>query len=88
MKTSTRSISKLFNEFVQFNQKSFALVLKGRLLIPFDIHTIIHEIGFWSRGGRPEFFLGGLPSGIGGLLTITSIEGVLLHTRGVAFSKF
>ena len=40
MKTSTRSISKLFNEFVQFNQKSFALVLKGRLLIPFDIHTI------------------------------------------------
>ena len=37
MKTSTRSISKLFNEFVQFNQKSFALVLKGRLLIPFDI---------------------------------------------------
>ena len=48
----------------------------------------IREIGFWSRGGSPDIFLGGLPSGIGGLLTITSIEGVLLHTRGVASSKF
>ena len=49
---------------------------------------IIREIGFWSRGGRPEFFLGGLPSGIGRLLSITSIGRVLLHTRGVASSKF
>ena len=50
--------------------------------------TIIREIGFWSRGGRPDFFLGGLPSGIGGLLSITSIGGLLLHARGVASSKF
>ena len=46
------------------------------------------KLGFGLGGGRPEFFLGGLPSGIGGLLTITSIEGVLLHTRGVAHIKF
>ena len=45
------------------------------------------KLGF-GLGGRPEFFLGGLASGIGGLLSITSIGGVLLHTRGVASSKF
>ena len=50
--------------------------------------ALICGIGFLSRGGRPEFFLGGLPSGIGGLLTITSIGRLLLHTRRVASSKF
>ena len=43
----------------------------------------IHEIGFWSRGGRPEFFLGGLPSGIGGLLSITSIGGCYYTLGGL-----
>ena len=63
-------------------------VFIGPLCFAIIINTSIHEIGFWSRGGRPEFFLGGLPSGIGGLLSITSIEGMLLHARGVASSKF
>ena len=57
-------------------------------MVPHRVIIPIHEIGFWSRGGRPEFFLVGLPSGIGRLLTIASIGGVLLHTRGVASSKF
>ena len=48
------------------------------------VEVDILGIGFWSTGGRPEFFLGGLPSGIGGLLSITSIGGVLIHTLQAA----
>ena len=45
----------------------------------------IREIGFWSRGGRPEFFLGGLPSGIGGLLPVNFREGAIAF-GGVALA--
>ena len=46
------------------------------------------ELRFGLGGVALNFLGGGVPSGIGGLLSITSIRGVLLHTRGVASSKF
>ena len=48
----------------------------------------VHGIGFWSRGGRPEFFLGGLPSGIEGLLSITSIGGCYYTLGGLLQVNF
>ena len=54
----------------------------------------IRGIGFWSRRGCPEFFLGGLPSGIGGIggdwcyytlggLLPVNFRGVLSHLGGL-----
>ena len=64
------------------------MYLKPSLIQDSSFPTYI-ELGFGlGGGGHPDLFMGGLPSCIGGLLSITSIGGSAITHWGVASSKF
>ena len=80
---ASRKVSVKFSKFRIFHMIYYLPI--------FHLMLFIRGIGFWCRRVSPEFFLGGLPSGIRyrGLLSQTSMGGVLLSTyQGVANCKF